>query len=76
MTDDCNDFIKCGKVTSGFTDADREDMAKNPNKYYRNTVTVGAMSLDKNNYSLRHPRFIGWHFDKPAHQCTISSVFD
>lgn len=75
MTDDLTDFVECGKVTSGFTDADREDMAKNPNKYLHSTVTIGAMSLDKNNYTLRHPRFIGWHESKPAHQCTIESVF-
>ena len=75
MKDDLTDFIECGKVTSGFTDADREDMAKNPNKYFHSTVTIGAMSLDKNNYTLRHPRFIDWHTDKPAHNCTIGSVF-
>lgn len=72
---DGDNIIECGKCTSGFTDADREDMAKNPNKYLNKCITVGAMSVDKNEKSLRHPRFEKWHFDKPIEDCTVESVF-
>lgn len=72
---DGDKIVECGKCTSGFTDADREDMAKNPNKYLNKCITVGAMSVDKKEYSLRHPRFEKWHFEKPVEDCTIESVF-
>lgn len=72
---DGDHLVDCGKCTSGFTDVDRADMAKNPSKYLWNTVTVGAMSVDKKEYSLRHPRFIAWHFDKPSEDCKLEDVF-
>lgn len=72
---DGDKIINCGKCTSGFTDADRADMAAHPEKYLNKCVAVGAMSVDKKEYSLRHPRFEKWHFDKPIGDCTIESVF-
>lgn len=72
---DGDKIINCGKCTSGFTDADRQDMAEHPEKYLNKCVTVGAMSVDKKEYSLRHPRFEKWHFEKPIEDCTVGSVF-
>lgn len=72
---DGKEIVNCGKCTSGFTDEDRADMAAHPEKYLNKCVTVGAMSIDKNEHSLRHPRFEKWHFEKPIEDCTIESIF-
>lgn len=76
LLDKDGNIVNCGKCTSGFTDADRQDMAEHPEKYLNKCITVGAMSVDKNEYSLRHPRFEKWHSEKPIQDCTIRSIFE
>lgn len=71
---DANGNLKeLGTVSSGFTDEDRENMAKND--YTGMVVSLSCMSIDKVGKTLRHPVFKAWRPDKNAAECTIETVF-
>lgn len=68
-------LIKLGTVSSGLTDKDKENLFKNPEEYIGAVVTLGGMSLDNQEKTVRHPKFKSWRFDKNAKECLISEVF-
>lgn len=71
---DANGNLKeLGTVSSGFTDEDRENMAKND--YAGMVVSLSCMSIDRVGKTLRHPVFKAWRPDKNAAECTIEAVF-
>lgn len=64
-----------GTVSSGLTDELRADLAQNPENYINKVVAIQAMSRDKVEHTFRHPFIIGFRDDKPAKDCTITTVF-
>lgn len=70
------DLVDIGRVASGITDEMKQDMANNPNKYIGSVCEIQAMSLDKENYTLRHPRFIRLRPDKNAEDCKLFEIFN
>lgn len=68
-------LIEVGRVASGLTDELREDMAAHPESYLNKVVKVSCMSLNKKDYTIRHPVFEGIHFNKDATDCLINEIF-
>ena len=68
------ELVEVGRVASGFTDAMREDMAQNPDKYLNHVVECEAMSTTKDG-ALRHPVFIRMRDDKNPEDCKYEEVF-
>lgn len=68
------ELIEIGRVASGLTDAIREDMANNPDKYLNHVVECSAMSVTKD-YSLRHPVFEQMRYDKNIEDCVWEDIF-
>lgn len=73
--DSSGKLIKVGQVSSGLTDAMKEHSAAYPEKYIGKVCEVQAMSLDKENHTLRHPRFIKMRDDKDSYECRIIDIF-
>lgn len=73
--DDNGKLIEVCRCSSGLTDAMRAECAENPDKFLGNCVTIQGMSVDKKELSVRHPRFISTHFDKPAEDCKLTDIF-
>lgn len=67
-------LVEVGRVASGFTDAMREDMAQNPDKYLSHVVECEAMSTTKDK-ALRHPVFIRMRDDKNPEDCLYQEIF-
>ena len=72
---DNGELVELGTVSSGLTDEDRANMAKEPNRYTGMVVSLHAMSIDRKEKTLRHPVFKSWREDKNPQDCTIKSVF-
>lgn len=53
-------IVDCG---SGFTDSDREELTKTPEKFIGTMAEIEFMEETEDG-SLRHPVFIRWRFDK------------
>ena len=68
------ELVEIGRVASGFTDAMREDMALNPDKYLNHVVECSAMSVTKD-HSLRHPVFEQMRYDKNIEDCLWEDIF-
>lgn len=68
-------LVKVGQVSSGLTDAMKEHSAMHPDKYLGSVCEVQAMSVDKDNCTLRHPRFIRLREDKNPEECRIEEIF-
>lgn len=66
-------MIKVGTVSSGLTDALKQDMAKYPEKYLYKVVELSCMEKLKN--TIRHPIFIRVREDKKATDCTFKDTF-
>ena len=68
---------KVGQVASGLTDEIKEHSANHPDKYIGRVCEVQAMSVDKENHTLRHPRFIKMRAvdDKNPRDCKIEEIF-
>lgn len=68
---------KVGQVASGLTDEIKEHSANHPEKYIGRVCEVQAMSVDKDNHTLRHPRFIRMRAvdDKSPTNCKIEEIF-
>ena len=68
-------LVKVGQVSSGLTDAMKEHSAMYPEKYIGRVCEIQAMSVDKENHTLRHPRFIRLREDKNPEECRLEEVF-
>ena len=74
----CNekgDLITTGRVSSGISDEMKQDMTNNPSKYIGSVCKIQAMSVDKENMTFRHPRFMGMHEGKNVEECKLSEIF-
>lgn len=69
------ELIELGTVASGFTDVDRENMAKNPDEYLYSVVSLKCMSISKEDKTLRHPVFVQWRPDKNEMDCKMEEIF-
>lgn len=68
--------INVGRVASGLSDANREEMTLNPEKYLGKVVEVSCMSVNKKDKTLRHPVFIRVREDKNPSECLIEEIFE
>lgn len=73
--DNAGNLITTGRVASGLSDAVKEDMTCNPDKYIGKVCRIRAMSVDKKALSARHPYYLGLHESKDAADCKISEIF-
>ncbi len=73
--DDNGELIKIGTVSSGLTDETKQNMTEHPEDYLNKVVTLDCMSIDRKNYTIRHPALRCWREDKSAKDCVISEVF-
>lgn len=64
-----------GTVSSGWTDADRQDMADCPEDYLGHVFEVSMMQKDKQAKTFRHARVIRKREDKSAKDCILSEIF-
>lgn len=67
-------IIQVCKV-SNLTDSLREKITNDPKSFLNMVVKVQAMSIDKENRSLRHPKFIDFHIDKNPQECLYEDIF-
>lgn len=77
---ECGVYDKTGKVwtvcaVSGLTDVMKQDMIKNPEKYNRRAMSVTGMEFTAD-YSIRHPRLLGFRDDITDKDCTWEKIFD
>lgn len=63
-----------GTVASGLDDVIRNEMAVIPDKFIDEVISVTCMSIDKENFTLRHPRFSQMRPDKDKKDCTLSEA--
>lgn len=73
--DNNGQLIKVGQVASGLTDEMREDLALHPELYLNKVCSIQAMSVDPQELSIRHPRFVIMRYDKMSEECKISEIF-
>lgn len=73
--DDNGKLVELGTVSSGLTDEDREQMAKNPQNYLGKVFSIDCMQKDNQEKTLRHPHVLEMRVDKPAEDCKISEIF-
>lgn len=64
-----------GTIASGLTDAMREDMSINSEKYLYKTCEIQCMMKDNKEQTLRHGFFLRMREDKPATDCLLSEIF-
>lgn len=72
---DNGELVELGTVSSGLTDEDRANMAKEPDRYTGMVVSLHCMAIDRKEKTLRHPVFKFWREDKNPQDCTITSIF-
>lgn len=77
---ECGVYDATGKVRTlcaiaGLTDAIKQDIAENPKKYIRRPMTITGMEFTED-YSVRHPRFLGFRDDINDTDCTWEKIFD
>lgn len=72
---DNGELVELGTVSSGLTDEDRANMAKEPDRYTGMVVSLHCMAIDRKERTLRHPVFKSWREDKNPQDCTITSIF-
>ena len=59
---------------SGLSDALKDDIANDPNKYYMKPMRITGMESTKDN-SIRHPKFIGFRDDIDIKDCSWDKIF-
>lgn len=74
--DDDGNLVATGRVSSGISDWVKEDAAKNPDKYIGQVCVIQAMSVDKENKTMRHSRLLRFHPDKNPKECKIREIFE
>lgn len=67
--------IKTVCAVSGLTDAVKQDIIDNPKKYIRRVMTITGMEFT-DDYSIRHPRLMGFRDDLTDKDCTWDKIFD
>ena len=67
-------IVDVGRVASGFTDEDRQNMAERPEDYLGKVVEVECMSTTKDG-ALRHPVFKRVREDKGPNDCLWNEIF-
>ena len=77
---ECGVYDATGKVwtlcsIAGLTDTIKQDIAENPKKYERRAMTITGMEFT-DDYSVRHPRFLGFRDDINDKDCTWEKIFD
>ena len=68
-------IIEVGRVASGLSDEDRADMANNPEDWIMSVVEIECMSLNKKDYTIRHPVFVRRRDDKNPEECVLNEIF-
>ena len=69
------DFIEVCRVAN-LTDQLRLDIKKDPLQFIGKVVTVGAMSVNLEKKSLRHPKLLKFRPDKKAEECSYELIFE
>ena len=71
---DNEDFVVCD--VSGITEEIKKGIVNKPDKYYHRVCEVSAMEIERidGNFSLRHPKFIGWRDDKDWQDCKYEDI--
>lgn len=77
---ECGVYDKTGKVwnvcsVSGLSDEIKSSIAENPERYHMRPLTLTGMEFT-DDYSIRHPRFLGFRDDINAKDCTWEKIFD
>lgn len=75
LYDDSGVLCPVGNITSGMTDYMRETASDYPAQYLNHVIEIQCMSVDKNEHTIRHGRFIRMRDDKNPEDCTMESVF-
>lgn len=70
-----NTLITFGNISSGMTDELREGMAREPEKYLGKVVSIKAMSVNKEDMTVRHGFLKEFHADKNQNECKIQDIF-
>lgn len=73
--DENGEIHSIGTIASGLTDAMREDMSINSEKYLYKTCEIQCMMKDNKEQTLRHGFFLRMREDKPATDCLLSEIF-
>ena len=73
--DDEGNIKSIGTISSGMTDYLRQNMAEHPDNYLDKTVEIQAMSVNSDDYTIRHGRLIRVRDDKEGKECTLKSIF-
>lgn len=63
-----------GRVGTGFSHAEKEDMLKHPEKYIGRVARVQATKVSKNKALLK-PSFIHWHVEKNLEKIAVSKTW-
>lgn len=66
---------KIGVIHSGISDALKECMSRNPERYIERVCKIQCMELDNKEHTIRHGFFKGLHADKDSEACTFDSIF-
>lgn len=77
---ECGVYDKTGKIwnvcsVSGLSDEIKSNIAENPARYHMRPLTLTGMEFT-DDYSIRHPRFLGFRDDIDAKDCTWEKIFD
>ena len=77
---ECGVYDATGKLwticsVSGLTDTIKQDIVDNPKKYVHRAMTLTGMEFT-DDYSIRHPRFLGFRDDITDKDCTWEKIFD
>jgi ATP-dependent DNA ligase len=68
-------LVTTGRVSSGLTNELKEQMRDHSGDFMGAVCEIQAMSIDKENLSFRHPRFIQMRPDKNPNECTKDYIF-
>lgn len=69
------ELINICRVASGLSDADRIDMTENPQDWIGSVIEIECMSLNKKDYTVRHPVFVRRRDDKNPEDCSVQEIF-
>lgn len=69
------ELVEVGRVASGLTDADKEDMMLHPENWLNKVIEVECMSTTKDG-ALRHPVFRRVRKDKSPDNCLWDEIFN
>lgn len=73
--DEKGEVKNIGTISSGLTDALRQDFAEHPEKHLRRVVEIRCMEKDNAEKTLRHGFMVGFRDDKSAEDCLLTEIF-